>query len=156
MLTDYVSTPFALGRHRSTPLGGYLDGFTEWLAGQDYKTETIRVRIQSVTAFGVWLHDDVAPQALNEEVLDRYGLYLRRIGRLKHTSGRYFSFASGPRLFLKYLRAIAVAAPVRVEMSPLVVEPSGGAYTAVPSPRQWRTTPGTRKLWWMRSAIHAT
>lgn len=41
---------------------------------------------------------------------------------MKHAAGRYFSFASGPRLFLKYLRAIAVAAPVRVELSPLVVE----------------------------------
>lgn len=122
MLTDYIFTPFALARHRSTPFGGYLDGFTEWLAEQDYKTETIRVLIQNVTALGLWLHDDVAPQALDEEVLDRYGLHLRRIGRLKHPSGRYFTFASGPRLFLKYLRAISVAAPVRVEMSPLVAE----------------------------------
>jgi site-specific recombinase XerD len=122
MLTDYIFTPFALARHRSTPFGGYLDGFTEWLAERDYKTETIRVLVQNVTALGLWLHDDVAPQALDEEVLDRYGLHLRRIGRLKHPSGRYFTFASGPRLFLKYLRVIAVTAPARVELSPLVVE----------------------------------
>jgi site-specific recombinase XerC len=53
MLTDYIFTPFALARHRSTPFGGYLDGFTEWLAERDYKTETIRVLIQNVTPLDV-------------------------------------------------------------------------------------------------------
>jgi hypothetical protein len=64
MLTDYFLASFALARHRSTPFGGYLDGFTEWLAEQGYKDEKIRVAVQIVTALGLWLPDDVASQML--------------------------------------------------------------------------------------------
>lgn len=32
MLAGYVSASFALTRHRGTPFGGPLDGFTEWPA----------------------------------------------------------------------------------------------------------------------------
>ena len=125
MLTDYFSASFALTRHRGTPFGGYLDGFTEWLAEQGYKDEKIRVAVQNVTALGVWLPDDVASQMLDEDVLGRYDVHLRRIGRFKHASGRYFSFSTGARLFLKYLRTIAVAPPPRVELSPIVEEFGG-------------------------------
>jgi site-specific recombinase XerD len=125
MLTDYFSAPFALARHRGTPFGGYLDGFTEWLAEQGYKDEKIRVDVQNVTALGVWLPDDVTSQMLDEDVLGRYDVHLRRIGRFKHASGRYFSFSTGARLFLKYLRTIAVAPPRRVELSPIVEEFGG-------------------------------
>jgi site-specific recombinase XerD len=122
MLTDYFETPFALARHRGTPFGGYIDGFTEWLANQDYKDDKIRVAVQNATALGLWLPDDVAAKALDEDVLERYGKHLRRIGRFKHPSGHYSSFASGARTFLKYLRLIGVVAPPRVNLSPIVVE----------------------------------
>jgi hypothetical protein len=101
MPTDYFSAPSALARHRNTAFGGYLDGFAAWLADQGYKGEKIRVAIQNVTALGLWLPDNVASQMLDENVLGRYDAHLRRIGRFKHASGRYFSFSTGPRQFLK-------------------------------------------------------
>lgn len=125
MLTDYFSAPSALARHRNTAFGGYLDGFAAWLADQGYKGEKIRVAIQNVTALGLWLPDNVASQMLDENVLGRYDAHLRRIGRFKHASGRYFSFSTGPRQFLKYLRTIGIAPPPRVELSPLVEEFAG-------------------------------
>jgi hypothetical protein len=94
MLTDHFSASFALTRHRGTPFCGYLDGFTEWLAEQGYKDEKIRVAVQNVTALGIWLPDDVASQTLDEDVLGRYDAHLRRIGRFKHASGRYFLHAT--------------------------------------------------------------
>jgi hypothetical protein len=38
----------------------------------------------------------------------------------KHRSGRNYSFSTGPRLFLKYLRAVGLAPPPRVRLSPVV------------------------------------
>jgi hypothetical protein len=46
MLTHFFSRPFALARHRGTALGGYLDGFTEWLVDQDYTDANVRISVQ--------------------------------------------------------------------------------------------------------------
>ncbi len=52
MVTDYFWASFALARHRGTPFGGYLDGFTEWLAEQGYKDEKISSSTRSMDAGG--------------------------------------------------------------------------------------------------------
>jgi len=122
MLTDYCSDALALARHRGTALGKHLDGFTEWLAKQDYRHELVYLYVLTVTALAEWLPRSLSSKTLDEHVLDRYREHLQRTGRLRSPSGRLRAWLCGARLFLKYLRASGLAPAAPTRYSPLVAE----------------------------------
>jgi hypothetical protein len=92
------------------------------LIDRDYTRGVLVRSVQSVTALGDWLPDSVPVQMLDDEVVARYDAHLQWIGKLKYPAGRRTGFSSGSRLFLRYLRAIGVVAPPRVQLSQFVEE----------------------------------
>jgi site-specific recombinase XerD len=55
MLKHYVRTPAGQRRHRETPIGPYVDGFTAELERQGFAFATVQADLKTATAFGEYM-----------------------------------------------------------------------------------------------------
>ncbi len=121
MLRHYVRTPAGQRRHRETPIGPYVDGFTSVLEHQGFAFTTVQADLKTATAFGEYLRAyGKKVQEVRDSDVDQFLQWYRsgprRFGPRRATPNGsralQESIVGTLRKLLRFLRSVGV---VRVE-----------------------------------------
>jgi site-specific recombinase XerD len=105
MLTTYLKRQNICTRYYASPVGPYLDEFTDWLASRGFRGVVIRNYLPGVYQFGAWVkrtHGSLT--SLPPEAPERFRHSLAKRGRLRIAKGEHSVLWRGAKHFVDYLR----------------------------------------------------
>ena len=77
MIERLFPDPLAQQHHCGDPLGPYVDGFAEQLAGQGYTAATTKEKLRLITHLNRWLErHDLSLPTLDEERVEQFGIFV--------------------------------------------------------------------------------
>ncbi len=105
MLTTYFKRPTTWATYYASPAGPYLDAFTDKLAQDGYRSDTIRHLLQGAFQFGAWVEQaGNRLQPVSTDALARFHHHLAERGRLRVGAGPFSVCWLGARCFFAFLQ----------------------------------------------------
>lgn len=107
-LTDLYKLPETIKRHRQEPLGGFIDGFQEWLKANQFSLSTMTHHISYITGFSEYLTKQSISNPANIKP-EHIELFTRQYDRQTAGTPKSRPALYAVNRFLSYLETIGIS-----------------------------------------------